>query len=278
VTRTARTSSSSARRCNLRRLKAIHHVANADANTQEINELVQEWQPEPLLWEDPERSALPSPPVIVGPPSLHPRVVQSLPESGPYLTRTASGLSPDSSSNKAAQGKEVINLASVNFSGLALNDKVKEKAIQCLRSYGVGSCGPSGFYGFFDVHIEFENALAAFLGVEAAIIYAQGFTTVCSVIPSFAKRGDIIVADKGVNFAIQKGIQISRSHVRWYEHNDMDSLEAVLESIARENKRNKAPLTRRFIVTEGLFEGDGQISDLPRLVRCYLMLSLWEYC
>lgn len=228
----------------------------------EIDELVMEWQPEPLVWEDPEASALPSPPVVVGPPSLHSRVVV-----------TADGDDQSDavllSSNPAANAKDVLNLASSNFSGLALNEKVKEKAIECLRGYGVGSCGPSGFYGFFDVHIELENALAAFLGVEASIIYPQGFTTVCSAIPSFAKRGDIIVADRRVNFAIQKGIQISRSHVRWYEHNDMDSLEAVLETIDRENKRTKAPLTRRFIVTEGLFEGDGQIADLPRLVSVH---------
>lgn len=189
--------------------------------------------------------------------------MQHLPDAS--LLRTITG-SSSSESSKAFHEKSVLNLASSNFSGLALNESVKEKAIECLRGYGVGSCGPSGFYGFFDVHIELENALAAFFGTEAAIIYPQGFTTVCSVIPSFAKRGDIIVADKGVNFAIQKGIQISRSHVRWYEHNDMDSLEAVLDSVARENKRTKAPLTRRFIVSEGLFEGDGEVADLPRLV------------
>lgn len=230
---------------------------------------MQEWQPEPLVFDDPELAALPSPPVIVGPPSLHPRVVQQLSD-----TSNISHLSIDANNST---GKQMINMASSNFSGLALNERVKEKAIECLRGYGVGSCGPSGFYGFFDVHIELENALAAYLGVESSIIYAQGFTTVCSVIPSFAKRGDIIVADKGVNFAIQKGIQISRCRVRWYEHNDMDSLAEVLEAVDRENKRNKAPLTRRFIVTEGLFEGDGQIADLPRLVGlilyCNMMVS-----
>jgi serine palmitoyltransferase len=254
--------------------------------TQEIDELVEEWQPEPLVYDDPELAALPNPPVIVGPPSLHPKVVSQIPEPPSMLVGPTGSMNNGTSTSLATQGgnaanslipgigetgklpseRSVMNLASSNFSGLALNERVKEKAIECLRGYGVGSCGPSGFYGFFDVHIELENALAAYVGMEAAIIYAQGFTTVCSVIPSFAKRGDIIVADKGVNFAIQKGIQISRSRVRWYDHNDMDSLEEVLETIDRENKRTKAPLTRRFIVTEGLFEGDGQIADLPRLV------------
>lgn len=237
--------------------------------------MVNEWHPEPFLTDDPELLGLPSPPVIIGPPSLHPKIAQSIPEGNPSIQRlgsSASGGSGGSSSTAEnavkIQEKQVLNLASTNFSGLAMNERVKEKAIECLRGYGVGSCGPSGFYGFFDVHIELENQLAAFLGAEAAIIYPQGFTTVCSAIPSFAKRGDIIVADKGVNFAIQKGLQISRSHIRWYDHNDMDSLEEVLEAIDRENKRTKAPLTRRFIVTDALFEADGQIADLPRIVGC----------
>jgi serine palmitoyltransferase len=216
------------------------------------------------MYSDLDLASLPSPPVIVGPPSLHPKITQMVPD--PAAIARAINTGSIDAITKISQEKQVINLASANFSGLAQNERIKEKAIECLRGYGVGSCGPSGFYGFFDVHIELENALAAFLGVEAAIIYPQGFTTVCSVIPSFSKRGDIIVADKGVNFAIQKGIQISRSRVRWYDHNDMDSLEDVLETLDREARRTKAPLTRKFIVTEGLFEGDGQIADLPRLV------------
>ena len=103
--------------------------------------------------------------------------------------------------------------------------------------------------------------------MEAAIIYAQAFSTVSSVIPDFSKRGDIIVADKGVNFAIQKGLQISRSTVRWFEHNDIDDLERVLEEIKDEHTRSRKPLTRRFIVTEGLSENFGDIVDLPRVVQ-----------
>ena len=95
-------------------------------------------------------------------------------------------------------------------------------------------------------------------------MYAQAFSTISSVIPAFSKRGDIIVADKAVNFAIRKGIQISRSTVRWYEHNDMEDLEKVLEKVVKEQARK--PLTRRFIITEGLFENVGDMLDLPTIV------------
>ena len=114
--------------------------------------------------------------------------------------------------------------------------------------------------------MDLERDIAQFLGTEASIIYSQGFSTVSSVIPAFCKRGDIIVADRGVSFAIQKGIQISRSTVRWYDHNDLKSLEEVLESVEKERAKKRGPLTRRFIVTEGIFENDGAMTDLPKLV------------
>jgi len=117
-----------------------------------------------------------------------------------------------------------------------------------------------------DVHMDFERDIAEFLGTEASILYSQGFSTISSVIPAFCKRGDIIVADRSVNFAIQKGIQISRSTVRWYDHNDLKSLEDTLISVEKERKKRKGPLTRRFIITEGIFERDCEMVDLPKLV------------
>jgi serine palmitoyltransferase len=117
-----------------------------------------------------------------------------------------------------------------------------------------------------DVHLALERDIAEFLGTESAILYSQGFSTISSVIPAFSKRGDIIVADRGVNFAIQQGINISRSTVRWFDHNDLGSLEEVLRAVEVEGKKKKWPLTRRFIITEGIFEKDGQMLDLPKLV------------
>ena len=128
----------------------------------------------------------------------------------------------------------------------------------------MGPCGPPGFYGTQDVHMRTEADIAAFLGTPACIVYAQSLSTSSSAIPAFSKRGDIIVADKAVNYAIQKGIQISRSTVRWYAHNDVEDLERVLAKVTKEQARK--PLTRRFIVTEGMFENVGDIVNLPKIV------------
>ncbi|KAG6332951.1 hypothetical protein ID866_6136, partial [Astraeus odoratus] len=209
----------------------------------EVDELIDEWTPEPLSaplseWEQRELASVP---VISGPNGPKPKLLST--------------------------GKTVVNLASYNFAGLAGNEHVKERAIETLRRYGLGSCGPPGFYGTIDVHLDLEKDIADFLGTESSILYSQGFSTISSVIPAFCKRGDIIVADRAVNFAIQKGIQISRSTVRWYDHNDLRSLEEVLISVEKERRKRGGPITRRFIITEGIFERDGEMVDLPKLIE-----------
>ncbi|KAJ9604048.1 serine palmitoyltransferase component [Cladophialophora chaetospira] len=210
---------------------------------EEVDDLIDEWTPEPLVAKTTafEEAELEKRPVIVGP-------------SGPR--------------SKLANGRTVTNLASYNFYNFISNETLKERAIQTLRTYGVGPCGPPGFYGTQDVHMKIESDIAAFLGTTACIIYAQAFSTISSVIPAFSKRGDIIVADKGVNYAIRKGIQISRSTVRWYEHNDMEDLQRVLAKVTKEQARK--PLTRRFIITEGLFENTGELVDLPKIIELKL--------
>ncbi|KAL1642753.1 serine palmitoyltransferase component [Diplodia intermedia] len=209
----------------------------------EIDELVEDWSPEPLVAPQTALEELENEkrPVIVGP-------------SGPKT--------------KLSNGRTVTNLASYNFHNFLANETLKEKAVTTLRTYGVGPCGPPGFYGTQDVHMKTEADIAAHLGVPACIVYAQAFSTISSVIPAFSKRGDIIVADKGVNFAIRKGIQISRSTVRWFEHNDMEDLQKVLAKTVKEQARK--PLTRRFIITEGLFENFGDMADLPKLIELKL--------
>ncbi|KAK0543456.1 serine palmitoyltransferase component [Tilletia horrida] len=215
----------------------------------EIDDLVDDWNPDPLCapLSQAESDELESVPMIVGPVSAHPTV--------------------STASLNDGKPTQVLNLASYNFTDLAGQPDIKQKAIETMREYGVGTCSPPGFYGTIDVHVNLESELANFINTEDAIIYSQAFSTAPSVISAFAKRGDYIVADKGCNFAVQLGIQVSRSTTRWYEHNNLLSLEQTLDSVRREAKRRGGRLTRRFIVTEGIFERDGAKVDLAKIVE-----------
>lgn len=85
------------------------------------------------------------------------------------------------------------------------------------------------------------------------------------MIPAFAKRNDIVVVDDGVCFAVQRGIALSRARVHYYKHNDTADLRRTLQSIVAA-ERGKY-LTRRFLITEGLFQKSGEIVDLPEVMR-----------
>lgn len=181
------------------------------------------------------------------------------------MDQLADGSRPTGPKSKLSNGKTVTNLASYNFYNFNANEQIKEKAIQTLRTYGVGPCGPPQFYATQDVHMKTEADIASYLGTEGCIIYAHAFSTVTSVIPSFCKRGDIIVADRNVNYSIRRGMEVSRSTVRWFNHNDPEDLERVMRKVVQEQAGKK--LTRRFIVTEALFEMTGDINDLPKLIE-----------
>lgn len=90
--------------------------------------------------------------------------------------------------------EDTCNLGATSFLSLGNEEGIIDSAIAALRKYGVGSCGPRGFYGTIDVHLELEERLANFMGVEEAVVYSYGFTTIASAIPAYARKGDILFA------------------------------------------------------------------------------------
>ncbi|KRX92480.1 Serine palmitoyltransferase 1 [Trichinella pseudospiralis] len=223
----------------------------------EKEELIIEWKPD-LLVPLPEQCHLPEP---------HGPMIDSA--LGKYVT---------------IAGKEYLNFATQNFLGLATDSKIQDSAIVALHKYGVGACGPRGFYGTIDIHLDLEERLSEFMRCEEAVLYSYGFATISSAIPAYCKRGDVIFCDAGVNFAIQKGLQASRSRVEFFEHNNTRDLERLLKIQRRKDisacavhslcgwNPRKARVTRRFIVVEGIYLYYGDICPLVDLLKLK-----WKY-
>ncbi|KAK6462753.1 serine palmitoyltransferase component [Scheffersomyces coipomensis] len=210
-------------------------------SNKEIDELVDEWVPEPLIDDiNPyEKWQLDAVPEVKG-------------HNGSHINIDGR--------------QQVINLASNDFLNLNENSTVKEVAAQVINTDGVGACGPPNFYGTQDVHVRLEEDLARYLDGEQSILYGQDFVTAGSVIPAFLKRGDLCVVDSGVNLAIQKGLILSRCDIEWYDHNDMIHLEQILSEIKPVLDRQK-PIKRRFIITEALFANSGDLANLKTIVE-----------
>ncbi|QLG72966.1 hypothetical protein HG535_0E00500 [Zygotorulaspora mrakii] len=220
----------------------------------EIDALIEEWVPEPIVDTmvlEEQRWRLAKIPVIQH-SGINNRV---------NLTRN----------NGAESFSNVLNLCSNNFLQLSSTPEVLEEARKIIKNYGVGACGPAGFYGNQDVHFNLEYELADFFGTEAAVLYGQDFCVAPSAIPAFTKRGDLIVADNHVSLSVQNALQLSRSTVYYFDHNDMESLENLLIDITESEKAEHLPATpRKFIVTEGLFHNSGDIANLPKLTALKL--------
>uniref|UniRef100_A0A7G3AXI7 Serine palmitoyltransferase 1 n=1 Tax=Lutzomyia longipalpis TaxID=7200 RepID=A0A7G3AXI7_LUTLO len=207
---------------------------------QEKADLIANWNPEPLVGDTP-----------LDHPSLSPRLVTS--RVGKRIT---------------VDGWDCLNLGTHNYLGLLEDDGIQEDAIRSLKKYGVGSCGPRGFYGTTDVHLELEEKLAQFMDMEEAVVYSYGFSTIASAIPAYAKRTDICFVDEAANFAIQKGLDASRCTVIYFRHNDMKDLEEKLIEHTRQAAKNpkKAAKTRKFLIAEGIYMNTGEMCPLADLV------------
>lgn len=160
-------------------------------------------------------------------------------------------------------GKEVLHAARSNYLGLSGDARINKVAEETMRKYGVGSCGPRGFYGTIDTHIFLEHKISQFLGTEDTILYSSSFCTTSSAIPCFSKRGDIIICDRGVSHHIQTGIVLSRSTVHYFNHNDVQDLERILKETM---PKHPSKLVRKFLVVEGLYFNYGDICPLKEIM------------
>uniref|UniRef100_A0A0A9W8M5 Serine palmitoyltransferase 1 n=1 Tax=Lygus hesperus TaxID=30085 RepID=A0A0A9W8M5_LYGHE len=183
------------------------------------------------------------------------------------------GLNAPVTKNQIAQHITVnnvkcLNFATHNYLGLVNHQEIEEIAVAAVRKYGIGSCGPRGFFGTVDVHLDLEERLAQFMRTEAAVVYSYGFSTIASAIPAYAKRGDICFVDEAVHFSIQKGLAASRSHIKYFRHNDMMHLEQLMNEQAVLDRKNprKAAKTRKFLIVEGLYYKTGDLCPLPEIV------------
>lgn len=162
----------------------------------------------------------------------------------------------------------VMNFCNYDFLGFQSSEAIRRASEDALLKYGCGSCGPRGFYGTIDAHLQLEEEMSKFCGTDQAILYSDGASTCSSTIAAFAKRGDLLVVDEGVYEPLSTGVYLSRANVHWFRHNDVDDLERVLKNLQSTDKKigRKEGAQRRFIVVEGLYKNLGTIAPLREII------------
>ncbi|GLV37715.1 Serine palmitoyltransferase subunit I [Carabus blaptoides fortunei] len=163
-------------------------------------------------------------------------------------------------------GREFINLGCNNIFNIMGHADTENLAVETIRKYGVGSCGPRGFYGTVDVHLELEQRIADFMKMEEAVVYSYGFSTISSAIPAYCKKNDVVFCDEMISFPAKQGFAASKCKVVYFKHNDPEDLEARIQEFNEEHRQNVHKL-KKFLILEGIYGLTGTICNLPPLIK-----------
>ncbi len=182
--------------------------------------------------------------------------LNNLKESGLYnRIRT---LSSPQGAWLVVDGKKVLNFCSNNYLGLANHPRLVEAAQKAMREYGVGPAAVRTIAGTMDLHVQLEQRLAAFKGVEAAITFQSGFNANLATIPALVGKGDAVFSDELNHASIIDGCRLSGAQIIRYAHCDPQDLRRALQ----ENRQN---FNRAMVITDGVFSMDGDVAPLDQI-------------
>jgi len=155
-------------------------------------------------------------------------------------------------------GKHVINLASNNYLGLCDDPRLKEAAIAATQKYGVGSGAVRTIAGTMRIHMQLEEKIAAFKGVEACVVFQSGFAANAGTVSSILGKEDFILSDELNHASIIDGARLSRAKIKVFRHKDVAHAEELLKEIQNDPGR-------KLIITDGVFSMDGDIGPVAAL-------------
>lgn len=168
-------------------------------------------------------------------------------------------ISSEQDSEVIINGKKVLMFGSNCYTGLVNDPRIKEAAIEATKKYGTGCAGSPFLNGTLDLHKQLEARIAQYIGKEDVMIYSTGFGVNLGVVSSLTGREDYIIWDEQDHASIIEGRRLSFSKQLKYKHNDMESLEAQLQKCESDKVK--------LIVTDGVFSMEGDVANLPEIVR-----------
>ncbi|MGC1424551.1 MAG: glycine C-acetyltransferase [Terracidiphilus sp.] len=155
-------------------------------------------------------------------------------------------------------GREVINLASNNYLGLANHPKLIEASLKATKELGVGSRAVRTIAGTMRIHMELEEKIARFKNVEACVVFQSGFAANAGTVSAILGKEDFILSDELNHASIIDGARLSRAKIKVFRHKDVDHCEELLKEIANEPGH-------KLVITDGVFSMDGDIGPVNKL-------------
>jgi glycine C-acetyltransferase len=155
-------------------------------------------------------------------------------------------------------GREVINLASNNYLGLANHPKLIEASLKATKELGVGSGAVRTIAGTMRIHMDLEEKIARFKNAEACVVFQSGFAANAGTVSAILGKEDFILSDELNHASIIDGARLSRAKIKVFRHKDADHCEELLKEIANEPGH-------KLVITDGVFSMDGDIGPVDKL-------------
>ncbi|RLV84997.1 Serine palmitoyltransferase 2 [Meyerozyma sp. JA9] len=177
--------------------------------------------------------------------------------------------------------RDCLNLSSYNYLGFGQSHGVcTDISKKTVDEYGTSACSARNICGTSDLHKECEKIVADFVGKEDAIVVSQGYGTNANFFASLVDSKCLVISDELNHASIRFGIRISGASVKVFRHNDIANLEKLLrEQIAQGQPKTHRPWKKIVIAVEGLYSMEGNMCNLPDLVKlknkykCYLFVD-----
>lgn len=156
-------------------------------------------------------------------------------------------------------GHHVLMFGSNAYTGLTGDPRVEAAAKAAIDKYGTGCAGSRFLNGTLDLHVRFEKELAEFEGKDEALVFSTGFSVNSGVLANVCGREDYIICDDRNHASIVDGRRLSFATCLKFKHNDMADLEKQLQKCR--------PESIKLIVVDGVFSMEGDLANLPEIVR-----------
>jgi 8-amino-7-oxononanoate synthase len=156
-------------------------------------------------------------------------------------------------------GREFINFSSNDYLGLAADRRLARAAARAARRYGCGAGASPLVSGHLQPVRALERDLAAWEGVQAALVFASGYAANLAAVTALVGREDAVFGDELNHASLIDGCRLSRARRVVYRHGDLNHLDELL-------RRDGPAARRRLIVTETVFSMDGDLAPLAGLI------------
>jgi glycine C-acetyltransferase len=166
-------------------------------------------------------------------------------------------LDSEQAARASVDGRSVVNLSSNNYLGLTTHPALRERALEAVRTLGVGTGSVRPIAGTMALHMELERRLAAFKRTEAAVVFQSGFTANAGTVAALLGRDDVIVSDELNHASIIDGARLSRATIKVFPHGDAAAARTLVAALPRTQKT--------LLITDGVFSMDGDLGALPAL-------------